>query len=93
VSEGLAAGVVEQEARPGGAWRACMEGVGGKRYAELDAPPVVPPVCAVAPPAVRAACTWSSSFMPGRPRLPAGVATGHSEKVHKTAGGTHALSS
>lgn len=31
VSEGVAAGVVEQEARPGGWWRAVMEGVGGIR--------------------------------------------------------------
>ena len=54
VSEGVAAGVVEQEASPGGTWRACIEGVGGNRYAALldPPPPVVPPVCAVVPPAV-----------------------------------------
>ena len=68
VSEGVAAGVVEHDASPGGAWRAVIEGVGGMSATLLEPPPVVPPVSAVTAAAAARTVACSTSFTGGRPR-------------------------
>ena len=59
--------------QPGGHVACVHRGRRGEqvRSAVGPPPPVVPPVCAVVAPAVRAAFTCSINFMPGRPRPPA----------------------